>query len=176
MHIISGQYGGQSISSPKKQRTHPMSDKMRGGLFNVLGDIDGLDVLDVYSGSGALAIEAISRGANSATAIEADNHASKVIKANIAKFNLENKIRVTTAFFASWSNNSNSTFDLVFADPPYDQINVNHLNKLNKHLRTNGTLVLSLPAKEDPIELQGLKIVKLKNYGDSQLVFYRKVS
>ncbi len=70
MRVIAGWLGGQNFDSPKSNRVHPMSDKMRGAIFGVLGDIKGLTVLDAFSGSGALAIESISRGAKSAIAID----------------------------------------------------------------------------------------------------------
>jgi 16S rRNA (guanine(966)-N(2))-methyltransferase RsmD len=75
MRIIAGTLGGRTFESPHGRRTHPMSDKVRGSLFNTLGDIDGLTILDAFAGSGALAFEAISRGAEHVLAIEIDNRA-----------------------------------------------------------------------------------------------------
>ena len=72
MRIIAGYLGGRQFNSPRSNRTHPMSDKARGGLFNALGDISGLTVLDAFAGSGALSFEAISRGAESVIAVDID--------------------------------------------------------------------------------------------------------
>jgi 16S rRNA (guanine966-N2)-methyltransferase len=84
MRIIAGRLGGRHFASPQGRRTHPMSDKMRGALFNALGDIDGLSVLDAFAGSGALAFEAVSRGAGHAVAIDVDKSAQRAIAENIS--------------------------------------------------------------------------------------------
>ena len=76
MRVIAGWLGGRTFASPQGHRTHPMSDKIRGAIFSVLGDLNGLTVLDAFAGSGALAIEAISRGAEEAVAIDDDQGAA----------------------------------------------------------------------------------------------------
>src|SRR5665811_5390 len=117
MRVIAGSLGGRNFSSPGGHRTHPMSDKIRGAVFGVLGDIKGLTVLDVFSGSGALAIEALSRGATTAVAVEADKTAYEVIVQNIATLQLSERLQVTRAYFKAWSNrNQRSQFDIIFAD------------------------------------------------------------
>jgi 16S rRNA (guanine966-N2)-methyltransferase len=177
MRVIAGYLGGRNFASPGGHRTHPMSDKMRGGLFSALGDIKGLKVLDIYSGSGALAIEAISRGAKSAQAVEADKTAYEIIKQNIIDLDIEDKIDVTKAFFKSWSNRKkNETFDLVLADPPYDFIVMKDIERLPQHVKISGILALSWPGKERIPVINKLEIVQNKTYGESQLVFYRKIS
>lgn len=154
-----------------------MGDRIRGGLFNVLGDIENLDVLDVYSGSGALAFEAISRGAKSAVTIEAETNAQKAILQNTKLLGLDHRIKSTQAFFASWSKrNSEEHFDIVFADPPYDAILDKDMRLLPLHLKVGGVLILSWPGRRVAIELAGLDIIRSKKYGDAQLVFYKKVS
>lgn len=176
MRIISGYLGGRNFESPKNRRTHPMSDKMRGGLFNTLGDIKGLSVLDAYSGSGALAIEAISRFAKKAVAIEIDKQSSETIKLNIKNLELENKIKFIRANISSYlNNNKHQLFDIILVDPPYDDIRTLVLNKLSNHLSDNGIFVLSQPGKEENIKISNLEIIKNKVYGDSQLVFYKKI-
>ncbi|HEX7633168.1 MAG TPA: RsmD family RNA methyltransferase [Candidatus Saccharimonadales bacterium] len=175
MRVISGWLGGQNFESPHGHRTHPMSDKMRGAIFGVLGDIKGLTVLDAFSGSGALAIEAISRGAKSATAIEVDKGAHAVIEANIAKLDLKDRIKAVRAFANAWSTrHQNEQFDLVFLDPPYDHIPYRDLKVLPRHLADDGTLVLSWPGKAEALKFEGLQIVQQKTYGDAQLIFYQK--
>jgi 16S rRNA (guanine966-N2)-methyltransferase len=154
-----------------------MSDKVRGGLFGALGDIKGLTVLDTFAGSGALSIEAISRGAKSAQAIEVDITAYKIIVDNIKSLGLEDRIKVTRAFVVAWSTrNQAQLFDLIFADPPYDDIPYRDLDKLPRHLKDDGTFVLSWPGKMEPLKLTGLSQVHIKSYGDAQLVFYKKIS
>lgn len=154
-----------------------MSEKARGGLFSALGDIDGLTVLDAFAGSGALSFEAISRGAKSAIAIDADHQAVETIKQNVKRLNLLTKIKVIKANSSGWSNkNDQSRFDLVFVAPPYDNLQHNLIEKLIRHLNSTGIYILDWPKGEPILKLSGLEIIKQKNYGDAQLVFYRKVS
>jgi 16S rRNA (guanine966-N2)-methyltransferase len=176
MRIISGYLGGRYFDSPHARRTHPMGERIRGGLFSALGDISELDVLDVFAGSGALGLEALSRGAASLTAVEADHDAQITITANIEKLGLANKAKAVRAFFTSWSStNESKQFDLVFADPPYDQVKQKDIELLEKHLKPSSLLVLSWPGREKPPEINKLNLLRVKTYGDSQLVFYRKI-
>ncbi len=177
MRIIAGYLGGRTIASPGGHRTHPMSDKMRGALFGVLGDIKGLSVFDAFAGSGALAIEAVSRGASHAVAIEVDKRAHTVIVENIKALDLDSRIKAVRAFAGAWSTRHQAEhFDLIFADPPYDNIPYRDLKHLPRHLADKGTLVLSWPGNAEPLKFAGLEAVQTKNYGDAQLVFYQKVS
>lgn len=177
MRIIAGKLKGLTFTAPRGTKTHPMSDKARGGLFNTLGDITGLGVLDAFSGSGALSYEAISRGASDVTAIESDNQAYRTIKANIIQLGLKDQVRVSQALVKGWlSNNPDRLYDLILVDPPYNDLNEPTIKKLANHLQADGTLALSWPGSKQPIELAGLDIVKIKDYGDAQLVFYKKIS
>jgi 16S rRNA (guanine(966)-N(2))-methyltransferase RsmD len=152
-----------------------MSDKARGALFNVLGDISGLSVLDGFAGSGALGFEAISRGATTALAIENDKSAQRAIAENIEQLGLTDKMRLVKANIGSWSdNNPAQTFDIVLCDPPYDKLQLTTLQKLARHLAPGGTYILSWPGDLTAPELVGLKIVATKNYAGAQLVFYQK--
>src|SRR6266568_409566 len=116
MRVIGGRLGGLIFEDPRGHRTHPMSDKARGALFNSLGDITGMTVLDTYSGTGALSIEAISRGATSALAIDVDIEAVKTISASVNHLGLEENITVRRKNISGWSrNHQQDQFDLVFA-------------------------------------------------------------
>lgn len=176
MRVITGWLGGRIFESPHGHRTHPMSDKIRGALFGVLGDIKGLTVLDAFAGSGALAIEAISRGASSAVAIEVDKGAHSIIVKNIAALGIEDRVKAVRAFANAWSTRHQAElFDLVLLDPPYDNIPYRDLKFMPRHLKDTGTLVLSWPGKAEVLKFEGLKIVQQKNYGDAQLVFFQKI-
>lgn len=175
MRVIAGWLGGQNFDSPHGHRTHPMSDKARGAIFGVLGDIKGLTVLDAFAGSGALAIEAISRGAKSAVAIEVDKGAHKVIVDNVNKLGIADRIKPIRAFAGAWSTRHQiELFDLVFVDPPFDAITYRDLKNLPRHLNETGTLVLSWPGREEPLKFENLQAVQAKSYGDIQLVFYQR--
>jgi 16S rRNA (guanine966-N2)-methyltransferase len=173
MRIIAGSLGGRNFDAPKGDRTHPMSDKARGGMFNSLGDIDGLTALDAFAGSGALSFEALSRGASHALLIESDRKAQKTIEENIKALGLK-QAKLVKAKASSWSdNNEKQQFDLVLLDPPYDDLQLQLVQKLTRHVNNNGLLVLAWPGNLTPPELTGFKQIKQNQYGDAQLIFYR---
>ena len=152
-----------------------MSEKARGALFNVLGDINGLRVLDAYAGSGALGFEALSRGTSFVQAVDQDRAAIKIIEANVADLGLSgDQIKVSQANITSWAGNyDQAPFDLVICDPPYDQIKPEVLTTVAGLLKPGGLLVVSHP--DDAPELPELKLIDSKNYGDANLSFYRSL-
>ena len=175
MRIIAGSMGGRTFESPKGRKTHPMSEKARGALFNTLGDIEGLSVFDPMAGSGALAFEAISRGASKALALELDKRAYQVIYDNTKNLKLEDRVKTLRANAKGWSNNNKDTkFDLVLLDPPYNDLDRQLIQKLSNHAKKGGVVVLSWPGKEPTPPFDGLEEITAKNYGDNQLVFYRR--
>jgi 16S rRNA (guanine966-N2)-methyltransferase len=174
MRIIAGSLGGRQFASPRGHRTHPMSDKGRGALFNALGDIEGLAVLDAFAGSGALGFEAVSRGAGRITAIERDRQAQQTIEANIQGLGLHGSVKLISANAAGWLKTADNTFDLVLLDPPFEDLQPNLLVKLAERTKPGGLTVLSLPPEAD-VELPEDRFqLTTKAYGDNQLVFYRK--
>ncbi len=175
MRIIAGRLGGRIFGSPKGHRTHPMADRVRGGLFNALGNIEGLTVLDPFAGSGALSFEAVSRGAKSVVAIEIDKRAQDAIKTNIQALNVPGSVKLIHANAGSWSDtNPVAQFDIVLAAPPYDDLQLNLVQKLTRHSKSGGLFVLDWPGKTEIPRLDGLEVITQKSYGDAQLVFYRK--
>ena len=176
MRIIAGQYGSRIIRAPRGHRTHPMGERIRSSMFNSLGDLTGKTVYDAFGGSGALGIEAVSRGADSAVITELDRAAYAVIKANIEKLGASN-IKVVKASAHAWSStNVDKFFDIIFCDPPYNHLQLSTVFALQKHLKPNGLMVLSYPGNgEVPTEL-GVVVVDNRSYGDAVLAFYRKES
>ena len=175
MRIISGYLKGRNFDSPGGHRTRPMSDKLKGAVFNVLGDVADLSVLDVFSGSGALAFEALSRGASSAVLLEQDRRAVVTIEKNIQSLGIEDTARLVPTYAHSWSTrNKAQKFDIVFMDPPFEDLQEKALGKLSDHLADGGILVLNFPSFErPPYELQHLELVKQRKHGKSQLLFYK---
>lgn len=177
MRIIAGRLGGRIFGSPKSTKTHPMSDRARGGLFNTLGDIDGLMVLDAFAGSGALSFEAVSRGAQSTLAIESDRQAQKVIAENIESLGLGQQVKLIKTSANAWLTTAPKVaFDVVLCDPPYDDLQQALLTKLAKTVKPAGLLVLSWPGKAEALSFENFEIAVQHNYGDIQLVFYRRTS
>jgi len=177
MRIIAGRLGGRQFTSPKNTKTHPMSDKVRGAIFNSLGDISNLSVLDAFSGSGALSYEAASRGASSVVAVESDRNAIVAIKRNIQDLDLSRVIKPINVKVNVWLEASPpEKFDVILADPPYDNLSDSSIRSLLPRLTPNGILVLSWPPKQNNPKFENMQQIKTKNYGDSSLVFYRRVS
>ncbi len=176
MRIVSGSLGGRTYNAPAGNRTHPMSEKVRGALFSVLGDIGGLTVVDAFSGSGALAFEAISRNASYVTAIDIDTNAINIINKNAQLLGVTNKLKVVRANIGSWSDNNPAMhFDIVLCDPPYDSVKKSLLYKVAAHTKIHGLVVFSLPPNIDfSLPLACYRQLSVKSYGDAQLVFYRK--
>src|SRR6476619_4298434 len=120
MRIIAGEWRGRPIEAPPGQTTRPTSDRARETLFSMLasrlGNFDGLHVADLYAGSGALGLEALSRGAASATFVESDANAAAAIRRNAEKLGAGARIRVIVA--SALSLPRSEPFDLIFADPP----------------------------------------------------------
>lgn len=176
MRIIAGTLRGRQFDSPHHHKTHPMSEKMRGALFNVLGDISGLSVFDAYGGSGAIAFEAISRGAETALITEVDPAVARTIAANIAKLHIDDNVRLIRINAASYSQNyPHKHFDIVICDPPYDAIHPTQIMQLGNSVKVDGLLVISKPTGSADFDFDNLNLLSKKNYGDGTLVFYRKI-
>lgn len=176
MRVIAGRLKGREFRTPHGHHTHPMSDKVRGALFNVLGDIEGLSFLDAFAGSGALAFEAASRGAKSVIAIDKESAAHKAIQQNVKELHLSIQVSPVKAGAGGWSiHNMEKKFDVVILDPPYDDLQANLLARLVKrHVKKGGLAVLSYPGHAKPPKFDSTEVAAAKTYGDAQLVFYRK--
>jgi 16S rRNA (guanine966-N2)-methyltransferase len=172
MRIIAGKYGKRIFKAPSGHRTHPMSEKARGALFNALGDIHGFRVLDSYAGSGALAFEALSRGASFAQCVDNSKNAHKNMKETAEMLDLEEEIKITCANISTWSdNNADELFNIVFVDPPYHSVRDDIIEKLTRHVAPGGWLVVSYPSSE-PTPKLSLTFNERKNYGDATILFY----
>lgn len=177
LRVIAGIFGGRPIEAPTGFTTHPMSERVRNALFNMLGDIKDKTVLDPYAGSGAISIEAISRGAAQAVAIEKDRKAQAVIAKNIANLHVEDQVRLIKANCRAWSETSpTAQFDLIIADPPYHDINLSTVSLLTRHLKSTGSMILSHPGRESAPTVNGVVVVDNREYGDAALAIYRKES
>jgi 16S rRNA (guanine966-N2)-methyltransferase len=177
IRLISGQYGGRIIEGSGTNRTHPMGERIRGSLFNMIAsELEGATVLDAFAGSGSLGLEALSRGAAHATFVERDRIAQKVIANNVHTLGVDGRSKLVKAPVASWLETTDQTFDIIFADPPYHDLQLSTVGKLTKLLKPNGLMVLSYTGKgEVPTEL-GVVVVDNRSYGDAVLAFYRKES
>lgn len=175
MRIIAGDLGGRQFEAPKSFKTHPMSDRARGALFNMLGDIAGLTFFDPFAGSGALCFEAISRGAQTALAIEQDRVAQQVIATNIKGLRLEAKVKLVKAGAGPWlTNNPGVQFDLTVCDPPYNDPQPSLIKRLTETVKPGGLFVLSWPADQDLPKLESLELLDRRQYANLTLAFFRQ--
>ena len=179
IRVVSGRYGGRVLDAPDTNRTHPMSERIRSALFNSLADtIVGTNVLDAFAGSGAVGFEAISRGASSVVFIERDRIAQKVIQNNIETLDCSERAALIRASISAWSGqNPDSQFDIIFADPPYHDVQFSTVSKLFTHLKVGGTMILSHPGRgEAPSGVKGIVVVDNRSYGNASLTFFRRES
>lgn len=187
MRIISGSRKGKHLIAPNSQTTRPTSDRGRQGVFNILehanwsnGIIDA-KVLDVFAGTGAMALEALSRGAKDAVFIENDKSALAIIKENIAacRFGESTKVLPQDARNIGAPSKNIEPRDLVFIDPPYSsdlaKIAIEALIA-NNWLSENAVLVLEQHKTAAAPEIEGQEIVKAVNYGLNGFWFLKAVS
>ena len=175
MRVISGYLKGQNFTNSSNS-THPMSEKIRGGLFNILGDIVDLTLLDCYGGTGAISYEAISRGAKSAVVVESNKKAQRCITDNIMNLKLESKVRLVDSTVNDFIDKYHGElFDFIVCDPPFDQpIDNKTILRLEKLVSSPGLLILSLPINSINMNFEALSVIKEKVYGDARLVFFRR--
>ncbi|MEI6228703.1 MAG: 16S rRNA (guanine(966)-N(2))-methyltransferase RsmD [Candidatus Saccharibacteria bacterium] len=176
LRIISGKFGGRTIAAPDGRITHPMGDRIRGSLFNIIGDefIDA-EVLDTFAGTGALGLEAISRGAKSATFIERDRVAGRILAENIAALGIDDKTTTFNMGVSTWiDKNQGSSYNIIFADPPYNNLQLSTVARLGGLLKPNGLMVLSYPGTGEVPPVDGIVVVDNRSYGTASLAFYRR--
>ena len=178
MRIIAGEFRGHSLVAPKGRATRPTSDRVREALFSILGDVEGLDVLDLYAGSGALGLEALSRGARHATFVEQGHAAAQAIRANVAALKVEERTRiVSTEARKALRALPRARIGLAFLDPPYASGDVGAvLDELEEAgaLVDGAWIVLEHAAKSPPPPGTGRRELRFtRTYGDTALTFYR---
>ena len=167
--ITSGKYRGRSIRAPGGS-THPMGAREKLALFNMLAEwLPGATVLDAYAGSGALGIEALSRGAGHVVLVEKSPRVAKIIRQNIAALGLNDTAEVHERDVKTFA--PAEKYDIILADPPYDTYEVAGVANLAKYLKPGGVLVLSHPG--DAPELPGLQLIKTRAYAAAHLSLYR---
>ena len=177
MRVVAGEFGGRPLKTLEGKTTRPTTDKVKGAIFNMIGPFfDGGRVLDLFSGSGSLAIEAISRGMSSAVLVEKDRRAQAVIQENIKMTKSEKQFQLLKMDAARAPTQLTGKFDLVLLDPPYakEQI-VADIEKLEeRQLLSQDVLVVCETDKEVelPEEIAGLGIWKQKIYGISKVTVY----
>lgn len=181
MRIISGKYAKRNLFTLKSNRTRPTSDKVKESLFNSLGQFfNGGQVLDLYAGSGALGIEAVSRGYDHATLVDINYAACEVIRKNIALIREEDRFSVykmPSSKALSFFEEKGLKFDLVFLDPPYaKQRIVQDMKKMNElHLLNEKAIIVAETDDQTRLDLiPGFDLIKEHHLGKTIVRIYRK--
>ena len=169
MRVVAGRFGGRTLVSPRGRSTRPTSDRVREALFSILGSVEGERVLDLFAGSGALAIEALSRGAAEAVMVDSSAAAVAAIGRNLRAVGIDAEVRRqdALAYLRSASRDARQ-YDLVFLDPPY-----RHASVLGRELSTALGPVLASAARvvaesdrRAPLDL-ALPLLDERRYGDT---------
>lgn len=152
-----------------------MTEKVRAALFDILGPIEGLFVLDAYAGSGALGIEALSRGATKVIAVEAGHQACSAIRKSVDSLQLGMQYSLEPKKVESWlAHYRGDKFGLIFAMPPYSLIDDDILSRIGVYLEKDAVMVVEFPRQSPPIALEGMSLVDVRTYGDPKLAFYKR--
>jgi 16S rRNA (guanine966-N2)-methyltransferase len=172
VRVIAGRFGGRRLAAPPGRGTRPTSDRVREALFSILGPLDGAVVLDLYAGSGALGIEALSRGAARAVFVERDARAVRALRSNLDALGLgpeEADVRRIDALAAlKDARSQDENYSLVLADPPYRQAAGlgESLSEALAPVLAPGAVVVTESDRRDPIRLSQ-PLTDERRYGDT---------
>ena len=182
MRVIAGTAGGLRLDVPKTD-IRPTMDRVKAAIFSSLGElIIGARVLDLFAGTGALGLEALSRGAASAMFVENNRQAISAIERNLTKSSLTGRIRKQDVFDYLTHASTAETFDLIFADPPYDKSKLGDAftklllrnDRLPTRLTSEGIFVLEKRPSERLPETDFWEIVRRKTYGATETIFLQR--
>ena len=168
MRVVAGEFKGRRLHAPRGVATRPTADRVREALFSMLGDVSGARVLDLYAGSGALGIEALSRGAESALFVERDAQAVAAIERNLAAVGVEaTVVRQDVVRFLA---RADGAFDLVFCDPPDDSASrlAGQLADRLPALCAEDARIVTESDKRNPLVLPFPLLVE-RAYGDTRI-------
>ena len=177
MRVIAGSLGGRRLKAPGGRTTRPTSDRVREALFAMLGPLDGEPVLDLFAGTGALGIEALSRGAGKVVFVERDRAAARMLQDNLTALGISPEaaeLRRGDALAALRSARENGeAYDLVFIDPPYGQARLwgpRLSAELPAVLAPQGRIVVESDRRE-PLELDA-PVLTERRYGDTSITIH----
>ena len=181
MRVVAGTYGGRRLRAPRGRATRPTSDRVREALFSTLGArVVGAHVLDLFAGSGALGIEALSRGAADALFVERDRAAAATLRGNLDALGIPATIWTVDAarFVADLDRDGTPAFDLVLCDPPYTLSSAALVALLvglanSGRLHPDAMLVAERARRGQAVRIveQGLRVADVRTYGDTVLYY-----
>lgn len=182
MRVVAGRFGGRRLSAPRGRATRPTSERVREALFSMLGEVEGARALDLYAGSGALGIEALSRGASVATFVDSGAGAVAAVRANLERLGIERRgpgaearvVRSGAEAFLRSAERRGERFDLVLCDPPYNLAARRReaLGRLLTGVLAPGARTVSESSPAKPLRLD-LPVQVERRYGDTLIVVQR---
>jgi 16S rRNA (guanine966-N2)-methyltransferase len=171
VRIVAGEHRGARIFAPKGTDTRPTSDRVREAAFNLIGSVDDASVLDLFAGSGAMGLEALSRGAASGVFVESDREACRAIERNLEKLRITSARIVQRDVLRALAT-ERRTYDLVLCDPPYGYADRDRLGRyLARALAPDGLLVYETGARDEPT-VEGLGTRTSRTYGSARLTLF----
>jgi 16S rRNA (guanine966-N2)-methyltransferase len=184
MRITGGIHKSRTLAAPSGTATRPTTDRVREALFSILGAagaIDGARVLDLYAGTGALGLEALSRGAAHATLVESSRNALSALRANVKALGLEERTHVAALDVGRAAQRlaEMDPFDIVFADPPWALVDTGDASRALANivaagvLRAGALVVLEHAARSVPPSIAGLALDETRRYGDTTLTIFK---
>jgi 16S rRNA (guanine966-N2)-methyltransferase len=171
LRVVAGDFKGRRLVAPRGTRTRPTADRVREALFSMLGDVGDARVLDLYAGSGALGIEALSRGAASAVFVDSDPRAVAAIERNLTAIGVE--ATVSRQDVMRYLGRADGPFELVFCDPPYDSASrlAAPLAERLSVLTAEDARIVTESDKRNPLELPFPLLVE-REYGDTRIAIH----
>ena len=184
MRIIAGKLKGSTLHIPKNKNTRPLKDIARESIFNLLIHskkikiiLEKSKVLDLYAGTGSFGLECLSRQAKSVFFVEKNNDALEILKKNVEKLNVKNKIKIFDNDIFDLVNNKkkiDTQFNIIFCDPPFKDTNINQLIELiydNNLLSKDGILILHRDKSTKDLMPKYFKVIDERIYGISKIIF-----
>lgn len=175
MRVIGGALGGRPLTAPRGRSTRPTPERVREALFSILGPLEGEQVLDLFAGSGALGIEALSRGAREGTFVDSSAAAVAAIRRNLQALGLSADVRQQTAStYLRLARQQLRQYDLVFLDPPYGLAASlgRPISLALAPVLASGARVVAESDRREPLDLAPLTLVDSRRYGDTLIRFY----
>lgn len=171
MRVVAGEHRGRPLRAPAGRRTRPTADRVREALFSMLGPVEGLAVLDLFAGSGALGIEAASRGAAAVEFVDSDPRAVAAIRRNLADLGIQ--AAVTRRDAVAYLRGRAGPFDLVFVDPPYSSAPrlAAPLAERLPGVLADGARIVTESDRRHPLDLS-LPLVRERVYGDTRIAIH----
>jgi 16S rRNA (guanine966-N2)-methyltransferase len=169
VRVVAGRFGGRRLAAPRGAHTRPTSERVREALFSALGDVSGARVLDLFAGSGALGIEALSRGAAEATFVDSSAAAARAVRANLASLGIEAEVqRADARAFLRATRKRGRQYDLVLIDPPYRRASAlaGDLTGALPPVLAPGARVVVESDRRAPLELD-IPLLDERRYGDT---------